>query len=431
MFNSVANAQRLLPSVISVAVPHGAPCDVIDYDFAPQLLNLLQNPAVMTAESLLIGIQNPLKPYESPNGRLGNALSGSVYRDAYRHMITDPIRQLFVPIIQWIDRTHITGNGRFLLKPYMLTPAIFKEEFRRKIQAWGYHIFLPKTKLSSAQNQSSRKQGHNVRNFHAQLYEVLRSFSTAGPQLRNVTQPIRPNGRMQVDVITCILFVIQDMQEGDMLCSCNGTHGPGIQRHSRACDVDHTNLDNPDVNCRVLVVAQIASIARNSNQALRKRWSQHRLNNVFDYVPMADPIRGVYGATPIETMHAFCKGMIEMVTFLILDNVPKRKLAALDALAIRFHKLHRQTIRQTFPATDFRQGITNLSKISAAERLGLVFLFVILAQYDEGLQILHSTFETYNAKTAREDELTTAEMPPVNLPDVYLYSRPCFVLIHG
>ncbi len=247
---------------------------------------------------------------------------------------------------------------------------------------------------------------------------MLRSFSTAGPHLRNVSLPIGPNGRMQVDIITCILFVIQDMQEGDMLCGRYGTHGPGIQRHSRACDVDHTNLDNPDVNCRVLVAAQIASIARNSNQALRKRWSQHRLNNVFDYVPMADPIRGIYGAMPIETMHAFRKGMIEMVTFLILDSVPKSKLAALDALAIRFHKSHRQTIRQTFPATDFSQGITNLSKISAAERLGLVFLFVIFAQYDEGWQILRSTFEAYNAKTAREDELTTADMPPVNLPAV-------------
>ena len=59
-----------------------------------------------------------------------------------------------------------------------------------------------------------------------------------------------------------------------------------------------------------------------------------------------------------------------------------------------------------------------MSKISAAERLGLVFLFVILAQYDESWQILHSTYEAYNAKTEREDELTTTEMPPVNLPAV-------------
>ena len=126
------------------------------------------------------------------------------------------------------------------------------------------------------------------------------------------------------------------------------THGSGIQRHSHACNVDHAYLDNLDVKCSFLVANQVASIPRNPNQALCKRWSQHRFNNAFDYVPMADPDRGIYGATPIETMHAFRKGIIEMVTFLILDNVPKSKQA--DALAIWFHKSHRQTISRTFPA---------------------------------------------------------------------------------
>ena len=75
-------------------------------------------------------------------------------------------------------------------------------------------------------------------------------------------------------------------------------------------------------------------------------------------------------------------------------------------------------IRWTFPATDFSQGITNLSKISAAERLGLVFLFEILARYDEGWHIFHSTFAAHNANAARDDDSTTAEIPPVDLPAV-------------
>ena len=294
-------------------------------------------------------------------------------------MITDPsTQQLFVQIIQWIDCTHITGNGRFLLKPYMFTPAIFKEEFQCKIQAWGNHGFIPKTKLSSAQNQSSMRQGDNVCNYHVQLYKVLKLFIMAGSHLTNASLPIGPKEMIQVDIIMCIQFVIQDMQEGDVLCGRYCTHGSGMQRHSRVCNVDHTNLDNPDVKCSFLVAAQVAAIARNAWR--RKRRSQHCLNNVFDYVPMADPDRGIYDATQIDTMLAFRKGMFEMVTFLILDNVPKGKLTALDALAIWFQKLHCQTIQRTLPATDFSQGITNLSKKSAAKHLYLVSFFVILAQ---------------------------------------------------
>jgi hypothetical protein len=43
LVKSIANATQLLPSVLSVSSPHGAPCDVVVFDFVPQLLRQLQN----------------------------------------------------------------------------------------------------------------------------------------------------------------------------------------------------------------------------------------------------------------------------------------------------------------------------------------------------------------------------------------------------
>jgi Plavaka transposase len=401
LFSGMKNAKQFLPSVVNVTTPHGPPRDVIVFDFVPQLLRLLQNPKLMTADNLLIDPVNPLLPYASPQGELGDAISGQVYRDAYKRMITNPERQLFVPIIQWIDRTSVTGNDRFSLKPYMFTPAIFKEPFRRKIQAWGYHGFLPKQKTSSAQNQT-QIQGNNIRNYHAELYAVLNSFTTSEPRLRNVILPLGPNGAICVDIITCILFVIQDMQEGDALCGRYGSHTTGIQRHCRACNVTAEELDNPHAQCSFLIASDMARISHNPDQKVRTPWSQHYLNNAFDYVPMADPVRGIFGATPVETLHAFRKGLIEKVTFLVLKNVPARRRAALDALAVHFHRKHRQTYRKIYPATDFSNGITNLTKISAAERVGLVFLFVILAQYDEGWIILSKALQQKTRTSLRK-----------------------------
>ena len=120
------------------------------------------------------------------------------------------------------------------------------------------------------------------------------------------------------------------------------------------------------------------SIAQSDDLAIRQCWSQHGLDNAFQHVEMADPDRGIFGATPVETLHAFHKGLVEMVTHIVIDNVLPSKKAALDRLALRFHKAHRQSFRISFPSTDFCNGITNISKISAAERLGgLVLLFVI------------------------------------------------------
>jgi Plavaka transposase len=400
LINSVRNANQLLPFVRRVNVPHASPSDVICFDFVSQLLSLLQNPIIMTQENLLISIKDPLKPYESKDNVLGDALSGSVYRKAYNRLITDPSRQLFVPIIQWIDRTHVTGNARFSLKPYMFTPAIFTEKFRRSIKAWGYHGFLPKKKSSSAQNQVSRP-GDNIRNYHAELDAVLESFRECSPRLQGVFLPIGPSGRLKVDIVTCLLFVIQDMQEGDMLCGRYGTHTPGVQRHCRSCDVGYHNLDDCNNRCTYVSASDMQKISQ-SDHTIRTAWSQHSLDNAFNRIVFADPERGIFGATPFESMHAFRKGVVENVTLLVLNNVPASKKAAFDNLAIAFHKSHRQTHRKEFPATDFSNGITNLTQITASERLGLVFLFVILFQYDEGWRIIQSCLSTRTNKKVPE-----------------------------
>ena len=76
-----------------------------------------------------------------------------------------------------------------------------------------------------------------------------------------MTLPIGPNGHMSVDVITCILFIIQDMQEGDMLCGRYGPHTPQVQRHSRACTVNFDNLDNLKGRCAYLLAPKMAELA--------------------------------------------------------------------------------------------------------------------------------------------------------------------------
>ena len=164
------------------------------------------------------------------------------------------------------------------------------------------------------------------------------------------------------------------------MCGRFGTHTSKVQRQCWACNVNFDDLDKLTDPCCYVYAGPMAQITSCPNDKLRQRWSQHALDNAYNHVPLADPTHGIFGATPVETMPAFCKNMIEVVTFLVLENVPKRHKAALNRLAVRFHKSHCQSYRKAYPATDFSNGIINLTKISAAERLGLVFLFVILAQ---------------------------------------------------
>ena len=284
----------------------------------------------------------------------------------------------------------------------MFTPAIFTEKFRRSIKAWGYHGFLPKRKSSSAQKQTLR-MGDAIRIYHKELDAVLESFRHCSPQLCGVHLPIGPKGRICVDIVTCVLFIIQDMQEGDMLCGRYGVHTSGIQRPHRCCDVNCDDLKNCDVHCKNIVASDMGVIARSNDDDLRKRWSQHKLENAFEHISFADQQHGIFGATPVETMHAFRKGVIEKVTKLILDSLPASKKAAFDDLAIAFHKFHRQTHREEYPSTDFSNGVTNLTKISnRIRRRWTCFLFVILFQYDAGWKMIQSCLEKRTNKKVPE-----------------------------
>ena len=152
-------------------------------------------------------MQNSLQQYKSPNGNIGEALSGLVYQEAYSNYVKHPERELFVPITQWINCTSVTENDSFSLKPYIFTPAIF---------TGGTTAFFP----NHEHCPHRIKFNHKATTFG----NTMLNFKFCSANIQDSQWPNKecnsfgPTGQMIVDVKTCILFIIQDMQEGDMLC---------------------------------------------------------------------------------------------------------------------------------------------------------------------------------------------------------------------
>jgi hypothetical protein len=71
--------------------------------------------------------------------------------------------------------------------------------------------------------------GDAIQNYHKELDGALESFWKCSPQLHGVYLPIGPKGKTCVKIVTFVLFIIQDMQEGDVLCGQYGVHTSGIQ----------------------------------------------------------------------------------------------------------------------------------------------------------------------------------------------------------
>jgi hypothetical protein len=90
MYAALHHAEQMLPHLLeSIQLPDLLPnvktLNVICYDFVPQLLSILQNQKLMSANNLVLDPNNPLAMYKPPDGRLCEALSGSAYRDIIRN----------------------------------------------------------------------------------------------------------------------------------------------------------------------------------------------------------------------------------------------------------------------------------------------------------------------------------------------------------
>jgi hypothetical protein len=51
-------------------------------------------------------------------------------------------------------------------------------------------------------------------------------------------------------------------------------------------------------------------IARSNDDDRKKQWSQHKFDIASEHIAFADPERGIFEASPVETMHASRKGVV-------------------------------------------------------------------------------------------------------------------------
>jgi hypothetical protein len=85
------------------------------------------------------------------NNRLGEALSGSIYKDIYGRFMSDPSKQLLCPLICYTDGTQIDALTQFSIEPFLFTPAVLSHAAHCKANAWhpfGYvqHLKSNQTK---------------------------------------------------------------------------------------------------------------------------------------------------------------------------------------------------------------------------------------------------------------------------------------------
>jgi hypothetical protein len=407
MYNTLQRSRQSLPQVISVNLEdHDVPQNVVCFDFAPSLLSLLQDDNLMQPENLVMNLDDPTSMFLPTDNMIGEAHTGERYRELFKELITSR-NQLLVPIILYLDGTAIDSKGHIELCPVSFTTSLFSEKVRRDSKAWrllGYVPDLNRGRSSAMNNlanvRTNSERGRTTRNFHSVMDVIFKGMvlCQAGddPRLENV--PLKVGGMWIVVNIVCpLLFVINDGKQGDQLCGRMNGHHRSQRRHHRSCNCMFEDLDNADVQCAFLRTDLINDACRNADDDILQELTMYRVDNAFNRIQMGRNPHGIFMCAVIDVMHTVQHGVIMYVLESFKKCLSNEKLAMLDRMAMAFDKTCCQSIRSSFPRTDFSRGITNLTSIECSEQSGALFLFTTLAMQVQGWHALDASFPNLEA----------------------------------
>jgi hypothetical protein len=154
----------------------------------------------------------------------------------------------------------------------------------------------------------------------------------------------------------------------------------------------YDDLDNPHVQCTFLSSDTINNASQYGSQEDLRELSIYRCDNAFNRIQMGRNPHGIFMCVVVDVMHTIQHGIIMYVLDCFKKSLSAQSLAKLDGMAYIFDTTCCQSIRSTFPRTDFSRGITNLTMVECSEYSGSLFLIASFIMRVDGWEFLDKHF---------------------------------------
>ena len=301
------------PITTKVTLPEsGKIVDITTHDFTSQLYSMLSDPVLMREENLLhydgntpFGLPPVTARRDSPMRDIND---GSVFRKAHKVHVTVQWRDLLVPIILFINKTHVDEKGRLTLEPVSFTLGIFKKEVRNHPFAWR--------PLGYATTPDTKTPFQKLCDYHFVLQHIFASLLIA-QKAEGIAWTLPYKGQNHHVVMKIPILCILGGTEGhDKLCGryANRTLVKALCRYCD-CTMEQTS-DTKSIEEANYTITKAGFVARliaaggEANLEKLKAISYHPLElNAFTALTFCDPVRGINGATVAEVLHVVQHGL--------------------------------------------------------------------------------------------------------------------------
>jgi hypothetical protein len=336
---------------------------------------------------------------------------------------------LVIPLVIYLDETHVTGNGRIGLQPVIMAVGLLSKKARyqkRNTRCLGYVPRYDKRSKAQKQHENtlvSGRGGRGCRNFHRCFSVILDAVQQMRETLLLTPKYVRLGD--EVRKVVCHMFVAffcEDAKSQDMLTGRYAAYN--CSRLSRACDISFQNANIAGFLCGSFSQAPIqdaVKILANPDSGTAEKTiakdrllasSNHRCHNSLRGVNTGGQ---VLLPLPHDMMHIFatiCETLFELITCCLS---PKER-AQLDLLSNEIFLYPRSGERGRFPRTFFSRGYTNVSGLTCDDWIGVLLSSLILANLPRGMAAINEATTRSKAREASVTATVTAteeELPPL------------------
>ena len=192
------------------------------------------------------------------------------------------------------------------------------------------------------------------------------------------------------------MFIIGDIQGGDVICGRPPHYGKTARRISCTCNAGPQHLANPVAgSCSRLIMNDVIKLVQkqNSVQLFDLHQAQHWIA-WFDLDYGGNP-KGIFtAACPPEALHALENGIfLHVLKELFEETLKERSCRLLDAHVYSWNMYPGQHYLcgnhiEGYPRLLFSNGISSLTDLKANDKVGIIFCVVVAALQVEGKEIL-------------------------------------------
>ena len=379
------------------------------------VVSLLTDPR-FSDDDFLHFANDPLAPPPDDLDYISDVNTGLSYSVTYKQLITNPQKQMLVPIILYIDGA-ITGQfGKLEVEPLKMSIGILNRAARDKEYGWRTLGYVPDyTKAKSRSKKMFQETGHaaamhvavddgegeaeeedpqeeikKAQDYHSILTTLLKSVKEVIQEGMVWDYKYRGQLYTKIEMVFYIAFIKCDGEEADKLCGKYLSRTKKVAQLCRYCCCPTGETDDHLGRWAYKTEPMIQALVDKDKEVALKKLSQHNIENAFYGTRFGlHNDRGVHGACPLELLHALLLGLYMYMRDCFFAQIgPTSKQAdEINALAKLYGEQFTRQSDRDLPKTNFSKGISK-GKIMAKEFSGVMLNMAAILASAKGKELL-------------------------------------------